>query len=386
MSVTGKAFTVCGGRPLVVVAVLLALFFTVGHGVAVSEASDNNGYATSSVCKKCHIDIYNSWKKSLHSISYTNPIFKNAYSEAYLSSKGGAKYVCLKCHAPTSLATGDVDVEQAITSEGVTCDFCHTVESVDLTNSESPFKLDVGGKKRASIKDAKSPVHAASYAKWFNTSKMCAGCHEVTNMKGVKTGSTYTEWKQSEYAKNGLQCQGCHMTQVKGKVVDPSVKETASDTFHDHSLSHNVAQMGDAVDVVILNAQRTESGRLVVEVAMTNTKAGHNVPTGMPSRSLVLEVRVKGTNFTEAIQRKAYGKKLVDENGETLVRAVDVLTRGVKVLENTSLKPNEERVARFMFSSAPKSGMVVTASAYLVYTNEVSTQEQTRILMGSAKK
>ena len=350
---------------------------------------NRTGYTSSKVCSYCHVDIYNSWKNSLHGLAYTNPVFMTAYRHAYLDTKGAAKDYCLKCHAPTIFSTGDSDVTMDITKEGVTCDFCHTVEGVDLTNTKNPFKLDVGGEKRAAMRQFKKPyvetpgAHVATYTKWFNKSELCGACHEMTNLNGLKTGGTYTEWKASEYAKAGVQCQGCHMSSVPGKPVDPSVKAPRSNTIPDHSLSHNLYEMKEAVSVEIVTAERTEAGRYVVDVAITNKKAGHNIPTGAPARRLTLEVTVQNEGSGEVTQIRDFGKRVVDDKGRWLNSDVEAFLHGVKMEENTALKPKERRVVRFMFGSAPAGKVKVSARAFLVYHSLVTNEEATHIPLGA---
>jgi hypothetical protein len=273
------------------VSLFLALLSIATPASAVDAKVEAHGFTSSKTCGACHKDIYDGFSRSLHSLSYTNPIFGMAYAKAYLETKGAAKETCLKCHAPTTLSTKDADAALPITSEGVTCDFCHSIESVDLA-APDVFKLDVAGKKRASMKDAKSPAHSASYAEWFNKSEMCAGCHEITSAHGVKTATTYSEWKKSEYAAKGVQCQGCHMPQISGAVVDPSVKPASNGKINDHSLSHNMDVMKGALKLHLVKSERSQGDRYIVDIDVTNARAGHAVPTGTQPREVVLEVTV----------------------------------------------------------------------------------------------
>ncbi len=365
---------------------VLALVITIAFSPSSVRADEKESYTSSNVCGACHVEIFESWRKSLHALSYNNQVFLTAYREAYLETNGSAKYFCLKCHAPTYLVTGDVDAAYPITREGVTCDFCHTIVGVDVTNTESPFKLDVGGAKHSSLKNAKSEAHSTSYADWFNKSEMCGACHEVTNMNGVRTGSTYSEWKSSSYAADGVQCQHCHMAPVPGNVVDPSVQDSSKNVFHEHSLSHNMDQMKNAIKVEIVGKEKMADGRYIVDVAITNKKAGHNIPTGSPSRKLALEVRLSGENYTESVQLKKFGKDIVDKSGNALTMDGEVMMRGAKVTGNSSLKPKERRVERFMFSAAPRGEVKVSARAFLIYRHVVTVEESTLIQMGSAVK
>jgi hypothetical protein len=91
------------------------------------------GYTSARVCGTCHVDIYNSWKNSLHAFSLSDPIFDAAYMQAIKEQGAEAKRVCLRCHAPMTLANADYDLELGVTREGVSCDFCHTCETQRVT-------------------------------------------------------------------------------------------------------------------------------------------------------------------------------------------------------------------------------------------------------------
>ena len=59
-------------------------------------------FISSNICGKCHVDIFKYWKNSMHSLSYQDPIFMNAYKQAFFDTDGKAKEFCLRCHAPIS--------------------------------------------------------------------------------------------------------------------------------------------------------------------------------------------------------------------------------------------------------------------------------------------
>lgn len=366
--------------------VYIIFTFHIGHRFTLSAqyprtafAAEMNreGYTSATVCAYRHEDIYESWNRSVHSWSYSDSTFMDAYRHAYVDTKGAAKKLCFKCHAPTTMATNDFDAAMPITKEGVTCDFCHTIEAVDLTHKSNPYKADVGGEKRASMKLEKShkfektdAAHQAAYAKWFNKSEMCAGCHTIANMKGVVICNTYSEWKDSAYSKGAspnkaVQRQDCHMARIKGNPVDPSVKKTGKDTVPDHSLSHNLARLAGSVSVDIVKAERADGGRFLVDVAVTNVKAGHNIPTGLPSRYLTLEVEGQPADAGAVILRKVLGKRVVDGDGSALTSDVDAYIKGAKVAEDTSIAPMERRIIRFDLGSLPKGNVRVTARAFL---------------------
>ncbi|MBI5814995.1 MAG: hypothetical protein HZB29_05235 [Nitrospinae bacterium] len=363
-------------------AAALSMAFGATPAKAAEGKQDGHGFSSSKTCGECHKDIYSSFGRSLHSLSYSNPIFQLAYSKAYLETKGAARESCLKCHAPLAAPMRDMDVAQPVTAEGVTCDFCHSVESVDPGSSQ-PFKLDPSGKKRASLKDAKSPAHSAAYANWFNKSEMCAPCHEITSVHGMKTATTYSEWKASDYAKEGVQCQGCHMPPVSGKTA---ASKASSVNYHDHSLSHDLERMKGAVKLEIARAGQSKGDRYIVDVNATNVRAGHSIPTGTQPRELVIEVTVRDSSGRSETQRKTLGKKIASVTGAPIGPGGDACVGGHKMLENTSLKSKEKRQVRFMFTGAFTGNVSVSADAHLVYAPVVTAVENVRIPLGSVAR
>lgn len=165
---------------------------------------------------------------------------------------------CLKCHAPTVLFTKDFGLEQDVTREGITCDFCHTISDVNLMNQEKPYKITIGKVKRGPIKKAESPAHHAESSELHTKSEFCAGCHELKGKNGVSILGTYSEWKESPYAKEGIQCQDCHMPRIPGRVVKPDIKRS-EEMVNLHYLQggHSPDQVAKACKVEIKEVKRT---------------------------------------------------------------------------------------------------------------------------------
>ncbi len=374
--------------------VLSATLVLIGaNGAEAAEEMNRAGYTSSTVCGYCHADIFKSWEKSAHAMAYTDRTFQESYRQAYMVSKILAKNFCVKCHAPTAVydATMDLDANLPVTREGVGCDFCHTIEGVDLKDIHAPFKTDVGGQKKASMRllgpkpnpsGSNPAAHQAAYAAWFNKSELCGGCHEMANANGLKVGETYTEWKSSKYSSDGVQCQGCHMHATPGTPYVADVKKPNKTTIHDHSLSPEVAKLEGAVDLKLISSGPLEKGAYQVEVAMTNVKAGHNIPTGSPVRTLTLEVSLQGDGMARVVQVKTFGKRIIDKNGNWLINDMDAQVFGTKLKFNTSLRPMERREVRFVFANVPTGKVKVTARAFLTRNPVVDTDEHVLIPLG----
>ena len=317
---------------------------------------ERDKYSSSIVCGRCHQEIYNTWKDSLHAQAIEDPIFKTAYLEAYHDTAGEVKSLCLRCHAPISLVNKDYELKEAITREGVSCDFCHTLTEVNLDNQDYPFSFELGLNKRGSLKlkDGASPAHEVVHSPLHQSSLLCAGCHEYKNGNGLSILSTYSEWKESPYAQEGKQCQDCHMPLVKGKVVKPEIKEATGEyiNLHDITGGHSLERLREAVRVEIEEVRRIDD-MLQVKVKITNTGSGHMVPTGLPTRKLVLQVRGKTSKEEIAIGEVVYQKLLLDSNRKEIVKDSEVFYKAKSLAMDNRLAPRESRIETFKFP-APK--------------------------------
>jgi hypothetical protein len=342
-----------------------------------------DGFTSARVCGSCHSDIYNTWKNSLHAFSLTDPIFDAAYMQALKEGGEEAKRMCLRCHAPMTLMNGDFDLEQGVTREGVSCDFCHTVTDVHLDNPERPYSLDLGLVKRSVLKKASSPSHEVAYSELHGTAEFCGGCHNYVAPSGASIMSTYDEWAKGPYAEEGVQCQNCHMVLSEGDVVSASIQKSASE-IHLHNLIHDTDQLRSAMEVRVLTAKRTAHG-LNVEVEVENVGSGHMVPTGMPSREVVLNVSVEADGDISQKERR-YRKVVADEKGRPLKRDFEILLRGARVLTDNRIAPREKRQEGFRFD-VPQTGSVkVKATLSYIYSPMVLDQRQLNIKLSESEK
>ncbi len=113
---------------------------------------------------------------------------------------------------------------------------------------------------------------------------------------------------------------------------------------------------------------------MAVAVLVTNAGSGHMIPTGLPSRKIVLTV--KATTARGDIHRDSvtFQKILVDRNGNELHRDADILLKGVAVAFDNRIAPQETRRMRFTFK-IPKS-IPATVNAEVVYLYEPTLLKQ----------
>jgi hypothetical protein len=220
---------------------------------------------------------------------------------------------CATCHVPV-LAVQDpyrADPNQAtgVAREGVTCDFCHKIQNVrvgldGLPNRGLPGVLSIDflrpeAGEQVFIGPFDDTPGDDIYSQLQNESLVCAACH-TGRFWDVEIYNSFGEWLDSPYSdpNTGSTCQDCHMPHTGTTAFallppdDPLVLPPRDpDTIFSH-------RMPGAADQELLNntvslAVETErtSDRLKVIVRITNTGAGHHVPTDSPLRNLILWVR-----------------------------------------------------------------------------------------------
>lgn len=313
-------------------------------------------------CGTCHRDIHAAWKQSAHAHSLEAPLFQDALEE--LRAEGGDERVCLGCHAPIAGIARDVTLDRKITWEGVTCDYCHSTESIEA-GPIPRLRVVPGNVKYGPIEDAASGDHETAFRDFFTKSEVCAPCHEYTSPSGVGVLTTYSDWKASPQAAAGKTCQSCHMSAVRGDVVDPKVQRVPEAEVNLHSMpgGHSIDQLNQAVRARGQVARRGD--KLELEVEVVNRGAGHAVPTGSAARQVVLDVRMDTNRGQRVEETRVYQRVLTDADGVPLVRDRDLFARAVKLASDTRLQAGETRTERFQFAIDP--GSLVNLKLQLSY-------------------
>ncbi len=358
-------------------------------------------YTSARVCGECHPKIYTMWNNSMHAHAMNDPIFKATYALAYTKTGGSAAKTCLRCHAPTTIVTEDFNQKLEITREGVTCDFCHTVVGMDLSNRENPFIIKQGSIKVSSIEGANTWSHGSDQPGILGSSEFCAGCHDYTDKNGVLLMGTFTEWKEGPYPAQGVECQNCHMSVQEDNLKDHRMVKFKGDLPRQSGLPGNSEAMQaessnvsgfkiidhDDISVQINRVERS-GGHLKVVVQITSTGYGHMVPTGMPSRSLILlcEVRTspKGETMT---RRQVYRKRVVyQKNGEELTDDSDLMLKPSRIIDDNRIAPNEIRTEEFKFMVSADQDVIVSASLSYLYNPVLIHKTEMEIHIGRDEK
>ncbi len=299
-------------------------------------------------CSGCHSDIYNQWQGSMHGLAQQDPVYQAAaklfLAEAQASGDTGAieeARSCVRCHTPVghlskTIETSDGNFNSFSADDqrdGIFCDFCHTVKaSAGIGNA--PFIVDPGknnptpGTKWGPRGDAPpTGTHDREFSELHTRSEMCGMCHDVTHtLNGTPLERTYTEWRESPYntgdPSTTVYCQDCHMRQKPGVPATGSTarpdnpgQSSPAGPERPHIYVHYVVGGNAAVSsnetIKQMAVERLQNCAEVeieapdsleaftatsIKVRVTNTGAGHYLPTGLSEvRQMWLHVIVESS-------------------------------------------------------------------------------------------
>lgn len=303
-----------------------------------------------------------------------DPIFQDCLEEAKAQFGDQVQARCLSCHAPTVAFSGDAALQTKVSWEGVTCDFCHSISHVDLRSPENPYRLQIGAAKFGPLKDAFSRAHAVSFSKVHTDPVVCGGCHESRNSSGLLVLSTYSEWQESPYGSDRASCLNCHMSPVKGRLVDPRVQGSPQSPINLHQMpgGHSLDQLNKALAGRVVTQR--EGDKLHVKVFVRNRGAGHFVPSGSPLRKLTIAVDVYPQTGPRLREERSYQRSVADEKGTLLADEPSVWIRGARVVSDNRLRPNEERTEVFVFD-LPRTQMARVQARFSYHYSPLESQD-----------
>lgn len=232
-------------------------------------------------CGVCHQVIYQEWQGSMHAKAYSNAFFQ-AYHK-----KDKYEPSCLVCHTPLEnqlektisyrnqnyyrpIAKENPAFDPVLQSEGVTCAVCHVRDGVVL-GPYSREQLD-------------SP-HPVKYDPKFKNKDLCLQCHQVPSkpFSLMRTGvcSTGEEFIGNLWDQKGYQCQHCHMDRVQRSLVAGYPERETR--MHNWPGGYSGEQLEKAFSFQAIRRQDS------LWITITNSGAGHKVPTGDPDRYIDLD-------------------------------------------------------------------------------------------------
>jgi hypothetical protein len=291
-------------------------------------------YCSSSACSGCHDKIFAEYLQSMHSQSFTNPVFQaQFFNEVVPIADQNEKFFsearkCIACHAPiTFLKTKGVNLDRVPNDprdSGVICDFCHSISDFEGEKPGNGNYITTPGEQEFGPLKCKTYWHHV-YSELQIKSEFCAICHNQYNSYCLEIKSTYTEWLNSKYAKEGIQCQDCHMnvegfltggkpTYDSGKASHGSLAYSPDRVkLYTHRFlgAHSKSQVIGAITLGIEFERIYEfpGNKIKIDIQVDNSRTGHKMPSGSADLRL-LWLTVNATVGDKVISIPATSKSI----------------------------------------------------------------------------
>jgi tetratricopeptide (TPR) repeat protein len=220
-----------------------------------------NFFTTSASCGRCHKEIYEQWKSSVHHFSsFNNQWYRK--SVEYMQDVAGTKPSkwCAGCHDHAVFFNGRFErpiKEQIDTTEaqaGLACTSCHSITAVRSTMGQGDFEIeyppmhDLAASENPVLRFVHDQLtyidpqpHREVFLKPFHreqTPEFCSSCHKVhldvpvNSYRWFRGFNDYDNWQASGvsgegarsfyYPKKSSKCADCHMPLVDAR--DPAAK------------------------------------------------------------------------------------------------------------------------------------------------------------------
>jgi hypothetical protein len=292
------------------------------NAISLITGNDELKSRSSSNCSNCHESpVVDQWRQDAHSNSAVNPILMTMYNGTDMDGNPGvfpgykldfpnANGNCATCHAPVQAVNDpwgtDMNNIKGVAREGISCDFCHKIRGVDLhPDGGYPGVLSIQFNRPPGADQIfygpYDDVIAGpdTFDPLYKKSLYCAPCHSA-KFWGVPIYTDYDEWLESSYPDEGVECQGCHMTPdgvtTHFVPLEKGGMERNPETIATHTNPgcRNVKFMSDAIRMDVETEKTGDTLEIIVN--LTNEKAGHHYPTGVPMRNMILLLEVFDSN------------------------------------------------------------------------------------------
>ncbi len=275
-------------------------------------------------CGTCHTWQFDEWVGSRHARMADNGLVAFV-AKQQAEHAPDAPDDCRGCHQPASIKEGDTTLYRPRgVMAGAHCDFCHKVSHVsDVRESGALGALGLsrpdpevlsrpGAIQHAfgSVPDATYAWMGASYNPLYAASHYCGGCHQGGGRwrEGVPAKlDTFEEWRkwaagEAQSGRSAASCQDCHMrsgttVDKEGDVLDQLAWDAlhrSKEVVHSHRFQgREPAFAARALDLQIEKRHDAENDEWEITVSITNTGAGHRIPTGTWTKHVVVGVWAK---------------------------------------------------------------------------------------------
>jgi hypothetical protein len=393
-------------------AVCLVMVFVVIDCASSQEKIYIDQFISPETCSGCHGEIFEQWENSMHHLSHKDPVYFRVaqFLRKGLIDQGEIKEAesCVKCHTPVGVVTGfpqklsdDLSKTPKIATHGIQCDYCHSAETIKkMYNNGLVLKPGQGedepGIKYGPFDDSIPDFHEAKFSQLHRESKICGTCHNVKHVAfGTDLETTYTEWENSVYNSKDpgtrIECQGCHMYQrpgipATGSSPRPENPGSAADYSDErpHIFTHYFVGGNTAVsekfggqEKAQMAIERLKNAATLsldtdlihekkMNIIVTNTGAGHSIPTGVGDlRQVWLEIKVEDKNHKTIFQAGVLNEKhelskdaLIFQTvfGDTMGNRVINIAKARQVLKDNRIKAKQSVIKTLDLGFVPKKG------------------------------
>ena len=281
-----------------------------------------------SACGSCHRRQWEDWKASLHAHAM-GPGIMGQLVDVQPTDISSLRD-CTRCHAPLAEQEASL-IEQlrgkksagALHKEGLVCAACHVRNNVRY-----------GPTSKTPKSGNKSPHNGFVGTPAFEDGRFCATCHQFDKdgyaLNGKLLENTYAEWQASPYAKQGQQCQSCHMPE----------RRHLWRGIHDPEMTRK----GVTVEAT---RPTVRDGHVSARLTLTNSGTGHHFPTYVTPRVLmqIYQASADGKPVTGTLQEKIIARQVTADLSEELA--------------DTRLSHGEQAVLDYLVPHHPDAQVII---------------------------
>src|SRR5262249_37655804 len=216
----------------------------------------------------------------------------------------GSVRSCLACHAPLAEQAEQLEGPRGLAAnpsfdiglprQGLVCAGCHVRHQQRFG---PPPRPDASARR---IPRSRLPQDGASSSASFLRSEFCASCpqSEPTDLRlnGKLLENTYAEWKASPAARQGLECQSCHMPD----------RRHLWRGIHDPDMVRSGVEISLGTD----RPHYWPGDQLRAALSIRSVRVGHHFPTYVTRRVLVRAelIGTAGQTVPESVEERAIGR------------------------------------------------------------------------------
>lgn len=356
--------------------------------------------SSAKTCAACHPDQAQQWQSSAHAHSPEDAYYQ-AVAGIFMQENGvEASRLCAGCHNPVGLLSGEITTQAPLTlatpvatpavavsiqkaykvrglrvalsispnaAEGVTCVICHQTvkaaaqpENASLQLSADNLLLPGTILGELALRSAPADHRAALMRSTILQAELCGACHNLSLPSGLPLERTFDEWRDSSYPDQGKTCQFCHMPTVVATLDNSGLPQIVHAHGGQPGSPNSLPGFSTNLDLLqkaaTLQAGLARDGQaLVATVQVTNSGAGHYLPTGSDDlRQAWLEAILwdgAGNEVWHSGRLDAYGALTPDTVqfhrviGDAAGQPIELhrIWAATQILEDTRLAPEETR-------------------------------------------